>query len=146
MSAVLETRGLSKHFGGVCAVNDLDLAVQPGEILGLIGPNGAGKSTVFGMISGFLRPSGGTVWFDGRDITRMRAHEIARLGMARVFQHSVSFRRMTALDSVLVGLDRRQSTSLAASLLRTRGARREENALRGEALATARVARARRAA
>lgn len=135
MSAVLETRGLSKHFGGVRAVNDLDLAVQPGEILGLIGPNGAGKSTVFGMISGFLRPSGGTVWFDGRDITRLRAHEIARLGMARVFQHSVSFRRMTALDSVLVALDRRQRSSLAASLLRTRGARHEENALRAEALA-----------
>ncbi len=132
-SPLLETDGLTKRFGGVLAVNDLDLRVDPGEILGLIGPNGAGKSTVFSMVSGFLKPTEGRVVFDGREITRLAAYDIARLGMSRVFQHSVSFRRMSALDNVLVALDQRQRTRLIVSILRTRGARREEDALREEA-------------
>ena len=134
MSALLETAGLTKRFGGVHAVDTLDLRVDVGEILGLIGPNGAGKSTVFSMISGFLKPTSGTVTFDGRDITRMHAYGVARLGMSRVFQHSISFRRMSALDNVLVGFHKRHETGLLGSVLRTRHARREEAVLRDEAL------------
>jgi branched-chain amino acid transport system ATP-binding protein len=134
LSPLLETVGLTRRFGGVVAVDDLDLRVEQGEILGLIGPNGAGKSTAFSMISGFLRPTGGRITFDGRDITRARAYEIARLGIGRVFQHSVSFRRMSALDNVLVGFHQHHQTGLLGSLLRTGKARREEAALRQEAL------------
>ena len=133
MSPLLETAGLTRRFGGVVAVDDLDLQVEQGEILGLIGPNGAGKSTAFSMISGFLKPSGGRITFDGRDITRARAYEIARLGIGRVFQHSVSFRRMSALDNVLVGFHRHHQTGLLGSLVRSGKARREEAALREEA-------------
>ena len=134
MTALLETAGLTRRFGGVIAVNDLDMSVEPGEILGLIGPNGAGKSTAFTMISGYLRPTAGRITFDGRDITKARAYQVARLGIGRVFQHSVSFHRMSALDNVLVGFHRHHQTGLAGSLLRSRKARREEAALRDEAL------------
>ena len=134
MTALLETAGLTRRFGGVVAVNDLDMTVEPGEILGLIGPNGAGKSTAFTMISGYLQPTAGRITFDGTDITMSRAYQVARLGIGRVFQHSVSFRRMSALDNVLVGFHRHHETGLLGSLLRSGKARREEAALRDEAL------------
>ena len=93
MTAILEISKLTKRFGGVSAVNDLDMVVNEGEILGLIGPNGAGKSTVFSMIGGFQPPSGGKILYQGRDITGMQAHNVARLGIARVFAAVTDFRQ-----------------------------------------------------
>ncbi|MCJ7797526.1 MAG: ATP-binding cassette domain-containing protein, partial [Thermoleophilia bacterium] len=87
----LETRSLSKWFGGLTAVDGVDLAVDPGEILGLIGPNGAGKSTTLGLISGFLPPSAGQVMLEGSDVTGHPPHRLAGRGLARMFQQNVLF-------------------------------------------------------
>ncbi|MGD0918709.1 MAG: ABC transporter ATP-binding protein [Thermodesulfobacteriota bacterium] len=83
---MLETKGLTKHFGGLSAINNLDLNVNAGEIVGLIGPNGAGKTTLFNLVTGFLHPTSGRILFDGKDIVGQKPHAIARLGMVRTFQ------------------------------------------------------------
>jgi branched-chain amino acid transport system ATP-binding protein len=101
--ALLEVSRLSRHFGGLAAVNNVDLAVEDGEILGLIGPNGAGKSTMLNLIDGTLRVSGGTIRFRDRDITRYPQHRRAQLGIARVFQKNALFKSMTVLENVIAG-------------------------------------------
>jgi branched-chain amino acid transport system ATP-binding protein len=100
---ILQARGLTKRFGGLVAVNGVDLAVQRGEILGLIGPNGAGKSTLFRLLAGIMRPSAGTVTFDGRTITNRSAHDVCVAGVAATHQIVRPFRDMTVLDNVIVG-------------------------------------------
>ncbi|HZN50115.1 MAG TPA: ABC transporter ATP-binding protein [Methylomirabilota bacterium] len=100
---MLEARGLSRSFGGLRAVAGLDLTVALGEMLGLIGPNGAGKTTVFNLLSGFLAPDGGDVRFNGRSIVGLPPHAICRLGLARTFQITRPFARMTVLENVRVG-------------------------------------------
>ena len=103
MTPLLEARGLSRSFGGLRAVAGLDLTVALGEMLGLIGPNGAGKTTVFNLLSGFLAPDGGDVRFNGRSIVGLPPHAICRLGLARTFQITRPFARMTVLENVRVG-------------------------------------------
>ena len=103
---LLATRQLTKLFGGLAAVNQVDLTVEPGAIVGLIGPNGAGKTTCFNLLSGFLRPTTGSITFDGEDITGWRPHRITARGLVRTFQHTTLFHDMTALENVLLGLTR----------------------------------------
>ncbi|PYM89516.1 MAG: branched-chain amino acid ABC transporter ATP-binding protein, partial [Candidatus Rokuibacteriota bacterium] len=100
---LLETRGLSRRFGGVQAVAGLDLVLARGDMLGLIGPNGAGKTTAFNLLSGFLAADAGEIRFDGRSIVGMPPHAISRLGLARTFQIVRPFPRMTVLENVRVG-------------------------------------------
>ncbi len=101
---LLEVSGFSKHFGGLAAVSNVDLQVEKGEIRGVIGPNGSGKSTLFNLISGVYRPEpGGTMYFDGEDVTGLPPHQIARRGVARTFQMLRIFSQMTALENLLVG-------------------------------------------
>ena len=100
---LLEITDLTISFGGLVAVDGLDLTVNAGEIVGLIGPNGAGKTTVFNCISRFYDPDRGRIRSNGRDITRVRSHEIVRLGIARTFQNVELCRSMTALENLLVG-------------------------------------------
>src|SRR6266481_861303 len=101
---LLEVKNLSKRFGGFTAVSRIDLAVRPGEVRGIIGPNGSGKSTLFNLISGVYRPEpGGSVRFDGEDISGRESHEIARRGIARTFQLLRVFSGMSVLDNLLVG-------------------------------------------
>jgi branched-chain amino acid transport system ATP-binding protein len=100
---LLEIKGLTMTFGGLVAVDGLDLTVNAGEIVGLIGPNGAGKTTVFNCISRFYEPDAGTIRFKDRDITRARSHEIIRFGIARSFQNVELCRSMTTLENLLVG-------------------------------------------
>ncbi len=102
MSVLLETRGLAKHFGGVVAVDGLDLSVEAGEVRGLIGPNGSGKTTTINLISALYRPDAGEIRLDGERIERLRPHEIAGRGVARTFQISKLFGNMTVLENVLV--------------------------------------------
>ena len=102
--ALLEAHSLSKHFGGLAAVNSLDLTVEGGEIVGLIGPNGAGKTTCFNLLSGFLRPTSGSVVFAGEDITGRRPHQIVARGLVRTFQLATLFQELTVLENVLLGL------------------------------------------
>jgi branched-chain amino acid transport system ATP-binding protein len=103
-AALLEAKGIGKRFGGFVALQSIDLAVMPGERLGLIGPNGSGKSTLVNCLSGILRHDGGTVVFDGRAIDRMPAFQRTRLGIARSFQLPKPFRTMSLLDNLRVPL------------------------------------------
>jgi len=102
--ALLEAKNLTKHFGGLAAVNRVDLAVEEGEIVGLIGPNGAGKTTYFNLLSGFLPPTAGTITFDGENITGLKPHHIVARGLVRTFQLTTLFQDMTVLQNVLMGL------------------------------------------
>ena len=102
MSALLEVRGLSKRFGGLTANLDINFAIAPAEIIGLIGPNGAGKTTLFNCIAGFHRPSEGTIFFRGLDVTGAPPEKMARLGVARTFQLVRTFSSMTVLENVTV--------------------------------------------
>ena len=124
--ALLETRNLTKHFDGLAAVNGVDLTVGEGEIVGLIGPNGAGKTTCFNLLSGFLRPTAGTIRFDGADITGLRSHRIVGRGLVRTFQLTTLFGEMTALENVLLGLHLHGRSSLGHALVSRRPFPREE--------------------
>jgi len=101
--ALLEVSNLTKRFGGLVANDSVSAEVNEGEIVGLIGPNGAGKTTLFNCISGFYRPDGGSVVFEGKDITRFSADRICREGMARTFQIVRIFKDMTVLENVMIG-------------------------------------------
>jgi branched-chain amino acid transport system ATP-binding protein len=122
---VLEVKGLHKQFGGVTAVNNLDLKVGEGELLGLIGPNGAGKTTVFNLVTGFLRPTRGKVVFAGRDLTGKSTHVIAKAGLARTFQMSNVFRALTVLENVVAGAHLTCDVNFWECLLHTPSGRRK---------------------
>jgi branched-chain amino acid transport system ATP-binding protein len=100
---MLEALNLSKRFGGLAAVQDVSLSVPGGAITALIGPNGAGKTTLFNLLSGFMRPDGGSVRLEGRDITRLSPHAICRLGMTRTFQIVQPFAAQTVRENIAVG-------------------------------------------
>ena len=108
---ILETRNLVKEFKGFVAVCDVNLRVRRGAIHGLIGPNGAGKTTVFNLLTKFVAPTRGTIWFKGEDITRQPPAAIARRGIARSFQISAVFPHLTVLENVRIGLQRRRESS-----------------------------------
>jgi branched-chain amino acid transport system ATP-binding protein len=103
---ILETRSVSKSFSGFIAVNNVSLRIREGTIHSLIGPNGAGKTTLFNLLTKFLRPTAGTIWYEGRDITAMRPAKLARAGVARSFQISATFSNMTVLENVRIALQR----------------------------------------
>jgi branched-chain amino acid transport system ATP-binding protein len=123
---LLETRNLTKRFDGLAAVQSVDLTVEEGEIVGLIGPNGAGKTTCFNLLSGFLRPTAGTIRFDGEDITGLRSHRIVGRGLVRTFQLTTLFQEMTVLENVLVGLHLHSRRGLRPALLSRRPFPRDE--------------------
>jgi branched-chain amino acid transport system ATP-binding protein len=100
---ILEGKGVTKYFGGLAAVSNVDFHVEQGEVLGLIGPNGAGKTTLFNLISAALSPKSGRISFKGEDITGLKPHKICRMGVARTFQSVKVFANMPALDNVVLG-------------------------------------------
>ena len=104
MTAFLELSGVTKRFGGLVAVNDVGLTVEQGQIYSLIGPNGAGKTTVFNLISAVFRPTSGSILFEGKDLTRLPTHALARLGIARTFQNLAVFKHETVVNNLLVGM------------------------------------------
>ncbi|MDM0046407.1 ABC transporter ATP-binding protein [Variovorax dokdonensis] len=109
---ILETRQLTKEFKGFTAVSNVDLKVQRGAIHALIGPNGAGKTTCFNLLTKFLVPSAGSIFFNGQDITSERPAQIARRGIIRSFQISAVFPHLTVMENVRLGLQRRLGTSM----------------------------------
>ncbi|WP_067726174.1 ABC transporter ATP-binding protein [Oceanobacillus damuensis] len=123
---VLEIGKLTKAFGGLTAVNGVDLNVKEGHIQAVIGPNGAGKSTFFNLISGFYPPTAGIITFDGKDITKMPPNKIAKLGIARTFQTTNLFEDATVLDNVIIGNRLRTKSGLFDAILRTKRERTEE--------------------
>jgi len=124
---VLETRNLTKVFGGLTAVGDLDMSVRRGHICSLIGPNGAGKTTVFNVVTGIYKPERGTVLFEEHDITGKKIHRIVKQGIARTFQNIRLFPDMTCLENVMAGQHSRTKSGLFASLVHHPAQRKEES-------------------
>jgi branched-chain amino acid transport system ATP-binding protein len=112
---VLECRGIERRFGGLVALAGVDLRIARGEIFGLVGPNGSGKTTLTNAITGFYPPQRGQVLLEGRDITGLAPHQVARLGVARTFQNLALFNGMTVLDNILLG----RHVHMRPSVLRT---------------------------
>lgn len=130
MTPILELSGLSKSFGGLHVIQDLDMTVGHGEIVSVIGPNGAGKTTLFNIISGIYQPDSGSILLDGNDILGSSPEEIANLGIARTFQTLRVFLNMTVLENVMAAAYGATKTRLWQSALRTPSARREEEQIK----------------
>ena len=128
--AELELRGLQLAFGGLKAIDDVSFALEAGKILALIGPNGAGKTSVLNCICGIYRPGRGDVFFRGRRITGERPHAVARLGIARTFQHGELLPQLSVLDNLLIGRHTRLAAGFVAQALFLPAARAEERAQR----------------
>jgi ABC-type branched-subunit amino acid transport system ATPase component len=135
---LLSVRGLTKRFGGLTAVSDLDFDLEPGEILAIIGPNGAGKSTTFNLICGAMPPTAGTVTLEGRRIDGLQPNRIAELGIYRTFQHNMPFKGMSVTDNILVGRHARRASSLWSVLLGRASVAEAERAARDKVLDIAR--------
>jgi ABC-type branched-subunit amino acid transport system ATPase component len=125
--ALLEIQKLTKDFGGLRAINEVDFALKEGEIVGLIGPNGSGKTTLFNLITGLLNVTEGHILFKGEhDLARLKPHRITALGVARTFQNQRVFNKMTVMENVLVGLHCRTRSGIFGSILRTPTTRKEQ--------------------
>ncbi|HTW90602.1 MAG TPA: ABC transporter ATP-binding protein [bacterium] len=126
MTPVLETKSLTKAFGGLVAVHDFTMSIADHELVGLIGPNGAGKTTVFNLITGNYVPTGGAIRFNGIDIAGMQPFRIYQRGIARTFQNIRLFRELSVLDNVRVAYHHRGGAGLVSTILRGPGFKREE--------------------
>ena len=132
--ALAETMKLTKYFGGLAAVNELDLLVHEGEIVGLIGPNGAGKTTVFNLISGVVHPTRGRITFKGEDTTHLSPNRIAEKGLVRTFQLTSLFSKMTVLENVILACYLQSKTGFWKGLFSSAEFRTEEGRLFKEAM------------
>jgi len=124
--ALLELKGLTKYFGGLAAVSDLDFSVEDGEIVGLIGPNGAGKTTVFNLISGVFAPTDGEIHFRGEDITGLRPDQVTKKGLARTFQSTILFELFPSVANIVVGTHLHAGINFFGTLFNTRRTRNKE--------------------
>jgi branched-chain amino acid transport system ATP-binding protein len=125
---ILKVTGLTKHFRGLTALEDVDFEVARGEVVGLIGPNGAGKSTCFNVVAGFLRPSAGSVLFEGSRIDHLSPHQVAARGLVRTFQHSTVFSGLTVADNIRTAAYLHSKSMYFGAVLRGGAFRREEHA------------------
>ncbi|CAI1738892.1 high-affinity branched-chain amino acid ABC transporter ATP-binding protein LivG [Serratia sarumanii] len=123
---LLQVEGLSMRFGGLLAVNNVALTLNEGEIVSLIGPNGAGKTTVFNCLTGFYRPTGGTIKLRDRHLEGLAGQAIARMGVVRTFQHVRLFREMTVIENLQVAQHQHLKSGVFAGLLKTPAFRRAE--------------------
>lgn len=130
----LETKQLTKQFGGLTAINGVNFAIEKGKINAIIGPNGAGKSTFFNTITGTHNPSSGQVLFKGTDISKMPANKIAELGMARTFQTTHLFEKATVFENVVIGHRLRTKSNLFDAVMRTKRLKKEEEKCKEKAL------------
>ena len=131
---MLEIRGLTRYFGGLAAVSELDMSVNQGDMVGLIGPNGAGKTTAFNLITGFLRPTRGRIIFDGRDIAGQKPHSIAEKGIVRTFQATSLFPDFTVLQNVLAACHLKPKVGFWEAALHTPSSHKKEEYILNRAL------------
>jgi branched-chain amino acid transport system ATP-binding protein len=131
--AILDAVDITKQFGGLTAVSDVSFTLPERSIVSIIGPNGAGKTTFFNMLTGFYRPTIGTISFSGKNITGARPDQVMKAGMARTFQNIRLFSTMTAMENVMIGEHSRMSAGLFGSIVRTPKTRREEREVREKA-------------
>jgi branched-chain amino acid transport system ATP-binding protein len=131
---ILDVKQCTKRFGGLIAVKDLNLSLQPGDLYGLIGPNGAGKTTIFNLITGVYKPDSGSIELDGKPIHRYKPSRIAALGMSRTFQNIRLFQTMTVLQNVKLARHLRKSQGLFDAVLRTSRLKQEEEEIEHDAL------------
>ncbi|VVE05020.1 ABC transporter ATP-binding protein [Pandoraea eparura] len=131
---MLKLSNISKRFGGLHVLQDVNIEVPQGTIFGLIGPNGAGKTTVFNLITGLLQPTGGSITFDGESLVGQKPHRITQRGIARTFQNIRVFKEMTLIENVVVGMHRHLSYGPAGLLLSLPGYREMEKRSRERAL------------
>jgi len=129
MSAVLEVSGVSKRFGGLQALSEVGISIQPGQVYGLIGPNGAGKTTFFNVLTGLYTPDAGSFQLGGETYQPTAVHEVAKAGIARTFQNIRLFAEMTALENVMVGRHVRTRSGLFGAVFRSAGFKAEEKAI-----------------
>ena len=129
-SRLLEMRGLLKHFGGVKAVDGVDLYVQEGEVLSVIGPNGAGKTTLFNIVTGFYAPDRGDILFGGQHIEGLKPNQITQAGISRTFQSVRLFGNMTVLENVMVGQHCRTKSGMTGAIFGLKRTKREEERIR----------------
>ena len=133
-AASLELRKVTKQFGGLTAVDDVDLTIEPGQISALIGPNGAGKTTVFNMITGAYQVSSGDILFDGKSICGKKPHEIVKLGIARTFQNIRLFKTSTVLENVMTGFHCKTKAGMFNVVFQPRKYRQEERETREKSM------------
>jgi branched-chain amino acid transport system ATP-binding protein len=126
MATILEARDVCQYFGGLKAVEKVNMKIEEGDIFGVIGPNGAGKTTFFNICSGIFKPTAGEIIFRGEPITGLLTEKIARKGMARTFQNIQLFKFMTVLENVKIGFHIRTKTTILSALLRTKRYKRDE--------------------
>jgi ABC-type branched-chain amino acid transport systems, ATPase component len=131
---ILQITNLEKHFNGVNAVDDLSFSIEKGRINALIGPNGAGKTTVFNIISGFIKPDKGNLFFNNTNITSLAPFRIARLGTGRTFQNIRLFPQMSVLENVMLALKHKKGETLVAAILRSQAMKQEDAQNRAKAL------------
>lgn len=131
---LLKITGLAKSFGGIKAVNHVDLDIMPGSIVAIIGPNGSGKTTLFNLITGLIEPDGGRILLAGKDVTGLKPHRIVEKGIARTFQNLRLFSNMTVLENVLVATHTRTTTGPVGAVLRLSRVRQEEARARSHAI------------
>lgn len=130
---MLELHNLSRSFGSLQAVKPMDMYVEKGEIRGLIGPNGSGKTTLFNLISGFLRPTSGTILFQGRKISGRQPHRVAQAGLIRTFQLTSIYGDLTVLENVVMAAECQRKSNLLAKAFHLASARRDEARIEGKA-------------
>ncbi|SDN64429.1 amino acid/amide ABC transporter ATP-binding protein 1, HAAT family [Desulfonauticus submarinus] len=118
--ALLEIKGLTQYFGGLCALSDFNITLQKGEMVGLIGPNGAGKTTVFNLVSGFYKPTQGEIIFNNKKITGLKPHQVTSLGIARTFQNIRLWHEMSVLDNIRIAQHYNLGYGLKDLFLRTK--------------------------
>ena len=131
---ILKVAGVSKRFGGLQALSDVGIEIKRGQVYGLIGPNGAGKTTFFNVLTGLYTPDSGSFELAGKPYQPTAVHEVARAGIARTFQNIRLFAEMTALENVMVGRHTRTQSGLLGAVLRTKGFKSEEDAIRTRAM------------
>lgn len=126
MNTVLEIKNVTQYFGGLTALDDINIHIDEGEVVGIIGPNGAGKSTLFNVVTGIYAPASGKVFLSGSDITGYKPYKITQMGFARTFQNIRIFPKMTVLENILMGMHCRRSTNLFEIILHTNKVKAEE--------------------